>query len=183
MKYRIPALSSVAMSTTGCLFADPVEGEWTLGESDPLCMEYQKTYTYDGYETSVGVEICLNFAQFDFSVTSPETDVIAAEITSGNGTVDFGYSYVYDGETETESYQYDFATGNGVDFVMVSEDSYKMTLEVNLATENEEVSVDAVLNCTLTDKKSMNCQQEDLVLDGESYAEVYDFSGALTLTK
>ena len=43
MKYRIPALSSVAMSTTGCLFADPVEGEWTLGESDPLCMEYQKT--------------------------------------------------------------------------------------------------------------------------------------------
>jgi len=183
MKYRIPVLSSVAMSTTGCLFADPIEGEWTLGESDPLCMEYQKTYTYEGNEMSVSVEVCLNFAQLDFSVTAPEADVLAAEMTAGNGTVDFGYSYVYDGETETESYQYDFTTGNGVDFEMVSEDAYKMTLEVNLATDDEETAVDAVLNCTLTDKKSMTCQQADLVVDGESYAEMYNFSGALTLTK
>ena len=58
-----------------------------------------------------------------------------------------------------------------------------MTLEVNLATEEQEMSVDAELNCTLTDKKTMTCQQTDLVVEGESYAEVYDFSGALTLTK
>ena len=142
-----------------------------------------KDLHHEDTEVSVDMEICLNFAQLDLSITSPEADVLAAEMMGGNGTVDFGYSYVYEGETQTESYQYDFLAGNGVDFEMVSEDAYKMTLELNVTMDEEDTSVDALLNCTLTDKKSMTCQQADLVVDGESYGEVYNFSGALTLTK
>lgn len=183
MKYRIPVLSSVVMSTTGCLSADPIEGEWTLSESDPLCMEYQKSYTYGDKETSISNEICLEFGEMSLSVTSPEEDVLAAELSGGDGTVQFGYTYVYDGETETESYQSDFTIGNGVDFETISEDLYKMTLEINLDTDDENTAVDAVLDCTLTDQKTLTCEQSDLIVDGESYTMMFVFSGALTFTK
>lgn len=184
MNYKIPALSSVAMSTTGCLFFDPIEGDWTLGDADELCMEYQKTYTYSDSEIQTSGLLCMQFSEMDFSVDATAENTFENTVETGTGIFELSYSYAINGGSQTAyTYTYDFSVQDDLGIEYISGDSYQITLPIQVDMDDGQERAEAVLSCTLTTRKSLDCTQKDLQVDGEAYFEDFSFSGALNFQK
>jgi hypothetical protein len=195
MKYKIPLLSSVMMSTTACFTTDPIVGEWTLSSSDELCMEYSKSYSYDGYNASYSTQICLDFDAIRMSVENIKDAGLQSTILEQSGTVSMSYAFESPDESYSESYTYDMIQGDALDIELIeeSDNSYRMSMEMGVLDpelEDDETvdMVDLEFNCTLSES-SMECEftsvdfgDEDSDAD-EDYYENLNFSGTLTFGK
>ena len=200
MKYKIPLLSSVAMSTTGCFLADPIIGEWTMDSADEPCMEYTKSYSYDGYTASYTMQICLEFDSLQFSVDNVKDAGLQGTLIEQQGTISMSYSYISGDETESDSYSSPMLQGDDMEVELIedSENSYRITMEIGMdessgesssseddesdSTDSDGDFVNLEFNCTLSGS-ALECDFEDIVVEDDSYFDNFEFSGSLTFTK
>ncbi len=173
MRYKIPIITTITITTTAC-FSDPIVGEWTLStsQSEDLCIGYDTVETYeysngetytDGYSGS----LCFDFKSMAFIVTD-ENDVLTGDISDSEGSVIETINDHDNGEiiTETETYDIrdDYDYFDAVSF-KIDRDEYTMSLLDDDGDEYMELS------CTLTEGNSqLNC---DLEADGEILDDLF----------
>ena len=195
MKYKTPLLSSVMMSTTACFTTDPIVGEWNLSSSDELCMEYTKSYSYEGYNASYSTQICFDFDAIRMSVENIKDAGLQSTILEQSGSVTVSYAFESPDESESDSYTYDMLQGDELDIELIeeSDNSYRMSMEVGVLDpelEDDETvdMVDLEFNCTVSDS-SMECEFTSFDFgddDPDEAADFYEnmnFSGSLTFGK
>ena len=194
------------MSTTACFVSDPIVGEWNLYSAEEPCLEYTKSYTYEETSVSYSNQICLDFDALKFSVENIKDAGFQGTLIEQQGTVSMTYSYTYGSESNTGTYSYDMISGNEMEIeALDTENTYRISIELSIDNEDVEEGIedeeldrsmdaddsniaDLEFNCTLAtsainNSKSLKCDFIDIIIDEDSYAEDFTFSGSITFTK
>ena len=152
--------------TTGCpLFKDPAIGTWVLTSQSNACKD------------NGGMEICFNFDSLDFTVA----DELVSTLDQSDGSLSSTYSYA--GETET--YSINFSVSGDLE-IATTEEGYEIEVDGQLSStedeEDEPISIEMTLDCTLTTNTELNCTLDDFALDGDN-AESYVSEWEMVFTK